>query len=93
MLGLRYLRRVGPLGAALTVGRVAVIVHRHWHTIPPEQRTRLGQLLRHAKENRLKLSAPERRELRGLVRGLKLPRLIRQAAVDTALMRRLRPPS
>ncbi len=77
----------------MMVGQIAVTVHRHWRTIPPAQRTRLGQLLRHAKENRLKLSAPERRELRGLVRGLKLPHLLRQTAVDAALMRRVRPPS
>jgi len=93
MLGLRTLRRIGPLGAVMTAGQVAVSVHRHWRSIPPEQRMRLGQLLRQAKENRLQLSASERRELRGLVRGLKLPRLLRQTAVDAALMRRLRPPS
>ena len=93
MLGIRYLRRAGPLGAAMTLGQVAWIVHRHWRSIPPEQRDRLRELLREAKGNPMKLSPTERRELRELVRGLRLPRLVRDTALDAALLRRLRPPS
>jgi hypothetical protein len=79
------LRRVGPLGWALTAGQVALVLHEHWHTIPVERRRRLGEMARQAKGNPRNLSRLERAELRALLRDFNLARLARRTARVTAL--------
>jgi hypothetical protein len=90
-LGLSTLRRIGPLGAAMTLGQIAWAVRHHWVSIPADQRARLTVLLRKAKGRPSNLSTSERRELRQLVAALRVPTIVRRAAVDVALSRRLRP--
>jgi hypothetical protein len=88
-MGLRSaLRRVGPLGTALTLGQLAVLVHRHWQTIPAEHRDRLAELLRKSRGRPGNLSRTERQELRGLVRKLDLVGLLRNGAPTAAMLRR-----
>jgi hypothetical protein len=82
------LKKIGPLGTALTLGQLALVLHRHWLTIPSEQRTRLADLLRASKGRPSNLSGSERRELRALVRQLDLARLLRNGALGAAMFRR-----
>lgn len=89
--GLNKLRRIGPLGAAMTLGQIAWVVRHHWLSIPADQRARLTVLLRKAKARPSNLSTSERRELRQLVAGLRVPAMLRRAAVDVALSRRAKP--
>jgi hypothetical protein len=77
---LRRLRRVGPLGLALTAGQVALVVHEHWHRLPVDRRRRLQELLRDSKGHPKRLSREERAELRSLVTELNLTRLARRTA-------------
>jgi hypothetical protein len=87
---LRSLRRIGPLGVALTVGQVAWAVRQHWETVPADRRARLQQLLRKTRGNPSNLSPAERRELGEILQGLNLPRLLRRSAMDATLPRLLR---
>ena len=66
------LKRIGPLGTALTLGQVAVVLRRHWRTIPAEKRERLAHLLRKSRGRLSNLTAEERGELRRLARQLDL---------------------
>jgi hypothetical protein len=91
---LKSLRKLGPLGMALTAAQVGRTVREHWKAVPSDQRDRLGQLLRQTKGKPSNLSASERRELRELVRALNLPKVLRRSAIAAALGRRgLRRPS
>ena len=86
------LKRIGPLGTALTLGQVAVVLRRHWRTIPAEKRERLAHLLRKSRGRLSNLTAEERGELRRLARQLDLAPLLRSGALDAAaIRRRLRP--
>jgi hypothetical protein len=86
------LKRIGPLGTALTLGQVAMVLRRHWRTIPAEKRERLAHLLRKSKGRLSNLTSEERGELRRLARQLDLARLLRSGALDAAaIRRRLRP--
>ncbi len=88
-MGLRAgLKRIGPLGTALTLGQLGLVVHRHWHEIPAEQRTRLAHLLRKSRGRPSNLSRPERAELRQLVRALELSGLLRAGAASALPFRR-----
>jgi hypothetical protein len=87
------MRRIGPVGMALTLGQIAWVVREHWQTIPADRRARLQALLRKAKGRPSNLSDAERVELRELMRGLNLTRLARRSATTAALGRRLRPPA
>lgn len=88
-MGLRQgLRRIGPLGTALTLGQLGLLLRRHWLTIPSEQRTRLAQLLRNSKGRPSNLSRFEREELREIVRQLELGRALRDGAMSAAMLRR-----
>ena len=87
------LRKVGPLGMALTVGQVAWTLHQHWQAIPAEDRERLRELLRETKGKPSNLSKSRRRELRELVRKLDVPRLARQTAATVLLPGKARRPS
>jgi hypothetical protein len=90
-MGLRgALRKLGPLGTALTVGQLALVLRQHWLTIPAEHRDRLADLLRKSKGNPSKLSGAERRELRELVRRLDLTRLMRDGARSAAALGQIR---
>ena len=82
------LRNLGPLGVALTAAQVGRTVHDHWRAVPSEQRDRLGQLLRQARGKPSNLSAAERRELRELVRALRIPRVLVRGAITAGLGRR-----
>jgi len=82
------LRKLGPLGVALTAAQVGRTVHDHWRAVPAEQRDRLAQLLRQARGRPSNLSAAERRELRALLRALNVPRAVVRAAVAGGLGRR-----
>jgi hypothetical protein len=88
-MGLRSaLGRVGPLGTALTLGQLGLVVHRHWGTIPLEHRARLRELLRKSKGKPSNLSHAERHELRELVHRLELSRLARSGARGALGLRR-----
>jgi len=88
-MGLRAgLKRIGPLGTALTLGQLGLVVHRHWHAIPAEHRTRLAHLLRKSRGRPSNLSRSERGELRRLLRALELPGLLRSGAASTLPLRR-----
>ncbi len=88
-MGLRTtLKRIGPLGTALTLAQLSLLLHRHWLTIPAEQRSRLQELLRKSRGRPSRLTRAERGELRELVRNLDLARLLRTGAVDAAMFRR-----
>jgi hypothetical protein len=82
------LGKLGPLGVALTAAQVGRTVHDHWRAVPSEQRDRLGQLLRQARGKPSNLSAAERRELRELVRALRIPRVLVRGAITAGLGRR-----
>ena len=82
------MKRIGPLGTALTLGQLVVLLHRHWLTIPAAQRTRLQVLLRKSKGRTSNLSRSERRELRELAGQLDLGRLMRNGVMDAAIWRR-----
>jgi hypothetical protein len=88
-MGLRSaLKRVGPLGTALTLGQLGLVAHRHWHAIPAEHRTRLVLLLRKSRGRPSNLSRSERGELRQLVRALELSGLLRSGAASALPFRR-----
>jgi hypothetical protein len=82
------LRKLGPLGVALTAAQVGRTVHDHWRAVPADQRERLAQLLRQTKGKPSNLSAAERRELRALVRALNVPRVAVRAAIAAGIGRR-----
>jgi hypothetical protein len=82
-------RLVRPLGVVVTAGQVVLTARQHWRGIPAERRERLGTLVRESKGNPKRLSHDERAEMRELVRGLQLPRLLRRTARVVALGRRL----
>ena len=82
------LGKLGPLGVALTAAQVGRTVHDHWRAVHSEQRDRLGQLLRQARGKPSNLSAAERRELRELVRALRIPRVLVRGAITAGLGRR-----
>ncbi len=82
------LRRLGPLGIALTVGQTAWGARRNWQAIPPERRLRLQELIRQSAGRPANLSSVERRELMDLMRELKLGELARETAMSAALPRR-----
>lgn len=85
--------RLGPLGAAMSVGQVIWSGRRHWLTIPSERRDQLQQLVRQTERKPWTLSPSDRLEFRELVRGLNLAHLVRHTALDAVLLRRrLRPP-
>ena len=90
---LTRLGRLGPLGAAMTLGQLAWVLRNHWLALPVGDRDRLAALVRKAKGRPSNLTGSERDELRQLVRRLQLVRLFRRAAADIALARRLRPPA
>lgn len=87
------LKRIGPLGTALTLGQVAWTVRQHWVAIPVEHRSRLQELLRKSRGRPSNLSRSERRELRGLVKHLNLGRLAREGAMSASALRQIRRPS
>jgi hypothetical protein len=88
-MGLRAAaKRVGPLGTALTLGQLGLVVHRHWGTIEPEHRARLSELLRKSRGRPSNLSRSERHELRELVHRLELSRLARSGAASAIGLRR-----
>jgi hypothetical protein len=80
----KTLRKAGPVGVALTVAQAAWAVRDHWHTLPPDRRARLQELLAASHGRPSNLSKSERRELRELIGGLKLSRLIRRVSRVTA---------
>jgi transposase len=82
------LRKLGPLGVALTAAQVGRVVHDHWRAVPADQRDRLAELLRQTKGRPSKLSAVERRELRQLVRALNVPQVLVRGAITAGLGRR-----
>jgi hypothetical protein len=89
----RAIRKIGPVGSAVIAFQVASTTRQHWQSIPSEDRARLGSLLRQSHGKPSNLSKDERRELRKLVRALKLPRLVRNSALNAAgISRQLRRP-
>jgi hypothetical protein len=90
---LGLLRRIGPLGMALTVGQLAWTVRQHWHAVPADRRERLQELLRESRGRPSNLSKSQRGELRKLVRELNAPQLVRKAADVTLLHKRIHRPS
>jgi hypothetical protein len=88
MLVGRAIRKVGPLGSAVIALQIASTTRQHWRSLPSEDRARLQILLRHSRGRPSNLSTAQRRELRELVRALQLPRLVRDAAVNAAGLRR-----
>lgn len=84
---MRLLRRLGPLGVAVTVGQTAWGARRNWQAIPPERRLRLQELLRQSAGRPANLSDAERQELMGLVRELNLGELARQTAMSAVFPR------
>jgi len=84
---MRLLRRLGPLGVAMTVGQTAWAARRNWQAIPPERRARLQELTRQSAGRPANLSAGERRELMSLIRELNLGDLARQTAMSGAFPR------
>jgi hypothetical protein len=88
MLIRNAIRKVGPLGSAVIALQIASTTRQHWQSLPSEDRERLQDLLRRSRGKPSNLSGAERRELRELVRGLQLPRLVRDAAVNASGLRR-----
>ena len=86
---LRPLRRLGPLGTAVTAAQLLAAVRRHWGEIPDEARGRLLGLLRRSRGNPANLAHHERRELWQLVRA-HLPHLLRGSVTDLVGSRRRR---
>ncbi len=84
---MRLLRRLGPLGVAMTVGQTAWGARRNWQAIPPERRMRLQELLRQSAGRPANLSNEERQELMSLVRELNLGELARHTAMSAAFPR------
>lgn len=71
----RLLRRMGPLGVAITVGQAALVVRNHWNETPQESRARLAELVKRSGGRPSSLSEAERRELSAHVRALRLGQL------------------
>ena len=74
------LKRVGPLGTALTLGQLGLVAHRHWQSLPSEHRVRLRELVAKSRGRPSNLSHSERHELRYLLHRLELARLARSGA-------------
>jgi hypothetical protein len=72
-------RKVGTLGALITLGQLAVIVRDHWLSIPPRHRARLKTIVVRSRGSLANLSRAERAELRALVGELRLVELARRA--------------
>jgi len=72
------LRRLGPLGMAITASQAALAARDHWKLLTPAERDRLQALLRQTGGRRSNLSADEQRELGGIVRKLELGALGRR---------------
>jgi hypothetical protein len=88
------LRRIGPLGTAMTLGQLAWALRQHWLAVPTEHRERLADLLRKSKGKPSNLSRSERRECRELFARLNLGRVLRDGAIGAAVLRRqIRRPS
>ena len=87
------IRKIGPLGSAVIAFQLATTTREHWQSIPSEDRARLQSLLRQSHGRPSNLSKAERHELRKLIRALKLPRLVRNGALNAAgITRQLRRP-
>ncbi len=84
---MRFFRRLGPLGLAMTAGQAAWAARQNWQAITLERRDRLKELVRLSGGRPGNLSAVERRELTDLIRELNLAELARQTAMSAAFRR------
>jgi hypothetical protein len=65
-------KRAIPLGWALLVAEAAMVLRRHWGSLDPHSRRRLGQLVQKSRGRPGQLTPGERRELIHHVRQLDL---------------------
>ena len=70
----RLVRRL-PIFRVLAIGQIALLARRHLKALTPEERRRLGELVRRGRS----LEPAEKQELRGLVAKLE-PRVFAGAA-------------
>ena len=77
-------RRISPLASALVACQLANVAWQHWRSLGGDERARLQSLLRQSRGRPANLSRAQRQELRGLVRALELPRLVRESAASVA---------
>jgi hypothetical protein len=82
------IRKLGPIGSAVTAVQIANLAREHWQAVPREDRARMQSLLRKSHGKPSNLSNAERRELRSLLGALELPRLVRRSVVNAAGIRR-----
>jgi hypothetical protein len=72
-------RKIGTVGAVITLAELAVVVRDHWLSIPARHRARLQTLAARSRGRLSNLSRAEQAELRTLVGELRLVDLARRA--------------
>lgn len=84
MLGRVLIRKLGPLGVAITAGQAAMAAREHWNLLTPAERSRFQALTKESRGRRSNLSAQERQEMAELVRKLQLGTLGKRVAMSAA---------
>jgi hypothetical protein len=67
VLGRTLLKRLGPIGMAITVAQAALVARDHWGLLSASERTRLGKLVRKSAGRPSNLTKREQDELKRLV--------------------------
>ncbi len=82
------LRRLGPWAWPVMLAQAALAIRRHLQTTSPQDRARVGQLLRKSGGRPTNLTADERQDLLGAARRLQPGRLTRDLFVNVIRPRR-----
>jgi hypothetical protein len=79
-----------PVWMALTAAQVAWLANQQWRSVPPEQRQRLGEIVRHSHGDPRRVSSGERHELMEIARAMQLRMLARRTAALVLLSRKVK---
>jgi hypothetical protein len=77
VLGRTLLKRLGPIGMAITLAQAALAAREHWGLLTPSDRARLHKLVRKAMGGPSSLTKRERDDLQRIVLKLDPLRLAR----------------
>lgn len=82
-------RTLGRIGVVVTLIQIGMAVREHWLSIPAVRRERMSELVGHSRLRPSNLSRAEKRELRQLLAGMRLP-VLGQRLAGIALAKRRR---